>query len=44
LIQRFPSNDLSKRACDQLKGMGLSCGARATHPRQARAAKRSKKQ
>ena len=25
LIQRFPTTDLSKRACDQLKGMGLSC-------------------
>ena len=26
LINRFPNNDLSKRACDQLKSIGLSCG------------------
>ena len=32
LIKRFPTNDLSKRACDQLKGMGLSCGPRAATP------------
>jgi hypothetical protein len=41
LIERFPTNDLAKRACDQLKGMGLSCGARATTP--AKGAKRSTK-
>jgi tol-pal system protein YbgF len=43
LIQRFPANDLSKRACDQLKGMGLSCGARAGTPAKS-APKRAKKQ
>ncbi len=43
LIQRFPANDLSKRACDQLKGMGLSCGARAAAPAKG-ATKRTKKQ
>jgi TolA-binding protein len=33
LIKRFPRNDLSTKACDQLKSMGLSCGtARAAAP------------
>jgi hypothetical protein len=41
LIQRFPASDLSKRACDQLKEMGLSCGSRAATP--AKGAKRSTK-
>ena len=39
LIKRFPSNDLSKSACEKLKGMGLSCALRATP-----AKKRSKAQ
>jgi TolA-binding protein len=43
LIQRFPSNDLAKRACDQRKSMGLGCGARAATPAKG-AAKRTKKQ
>ena len=41
LIERFPANDLSKRACDQLKGMGLSCMARPAAP--AKGAKRCPK-
>ena len=32
LIRKFPKNDLSTKACDQLKGMGLSCGLRAAAP------------
>jgi len=32
LIKRFPKEDLSPKACDQLKGMGLSCGPRAAAP------------
>ena len=32
LIKRFPSNNLATKACDQLKGMGLSCGPRAAAP------------
>jgi len=32
LIKHFPKNDLSPKACDQLKGMGLSCGPRAAAP------------
>lgn len=33
LIKRFPRNDLSTKACDQLKSMGLSCGTpRAAAP------------
>jgi tol-pal system protein YbgF len=32
LIQHFPANDLAKRACDQLKGMTLSCTARPATP------------
>ena len=32
LIKKFPRNDLSTKACDQLKGMGLSCGPRAAAP------------
>jgi TolA-binding protein len=43
LIQRFPTNDLAKRACDQRKAMGLSCGARPATPAKG-AAKRTKKQ
>ena len=33
LIQRFPRNDLSNKACDQLKSMGLGCAVpRAAAP------------
>ncbi len=41
LIKRFPKNDLAPRACDQLKGMGLSCGPRAAAPTKG-ASKRKK--
>jgi tol-pal system protein YbgF len=43
LIRRFPANDLSKSACEKLKGMGLSCALRPTAPAKS-AAKRTKKQ
>lgn len=32
LINRFPGSDLAKRACSQLTGMGLKCGAGAARP------------
>lgn len=42
LIKRFPKNDLSPKACDQLKGMGLSCGTRAAAQSKGGAAKRKR--
>jgi len=44
LIQRFPTLDQSKRACDQLKTMGLSCGARAAAPAKSAPKRTTKKQ
>jgi TolA-binding protein len=41
LIKRFPRNDLSSKACDQRKSMGLGCGTRAAAP--AKAAPKRKK-
>ena len=32
LIKKYPRDDYSVKACDQLKGMGLSCGPRAAAP------------
>jgi tol-pal system protein YbgF len=40
LIKRFPNSDLSKKACGQLTGMGLKCGAA---PRAAAPAKKRRK-
>jgi tol-pal system protein YbgF len=33
LIKRYPRSDLAPKACEQLKSIGLSCGARAAAPR-----------
>jgi TolA-binding protein len=43
LIKRFPRHDLSLKACDQLKTMGLSCGSpRAAAPTAKGTTKRKK--
>ena len=43
LIKRYPKNDLAPKACDQLKGMGLSCGPRAAAPTKGGAKRTAKK-
>jgi TolA-binding protein len=40
LIKKYPRSDFASKACDQLKGMGLSCGLRAAAPAKGAARKR----
>ena len=42
LIKRFPTHDLSKKACTQLQAMGLRCGATRATPARATTTKRKK--